>query len=195
MNLLVQTSFPESLLVDGKDYLIRADFRSCLTIMLAFEDDSLTQQEKQSILLQVLYPAVPDDALEALQQAQWFLNGGKESKNEDKESSLRVYSFTKDAEFIFAAFRQTHGIDLSTADLHWWQFLALFMDLGADTTFCALIGLRKRVKTGRATKEERQAARELGDVFDVPEVDVRSLDEKDMEAEFMRLVQLGKKTE
>jgi hypothetical protein len=118
------------------------------------------------------------------------LNGDKTGN--DDEPGLRLYSFSKDADFIFAAFRQTHGIDLQKVDLHWWEFLALFMDLGADTTFCQLVNLRKRVKTGKATKEEKQAARDMGDAFDIPEADTRTLDEKEAEAEFLKLVQGGK---
>jgi hypothetical protein len=66
------------------------------------------------------------------------------------------------------------------------------MDLGADTAFCNLVGLRKRVKSGKATKEEREVAREMGDLFDVPEPDLRTAEEKEQEAEFMRLLHGGK---
>ena len=134
-----------------------------------------------------MYPKIPSDTYQAFEKANWFLNGGM--VNEEESDSPRVYSFAKDANFIFAAFRQTHGIDLQTTDLHWWKFLALFMDLGQDTTFCQLISLRKRIKTGKASKEEQAAAREMGEVFDLPDVDKRTLDEKEMEAEFLRKVE------
>lgn len=134
---------------------------------------------------------MPNDARAALEQANLFLNGGKVSDDEG-ESGPRLYSFSKDANFIFSAFRQTHGIDLEVTDLHWWKFLALFMDLGSETTFCNLIGLRKRIKNGTATKDERQIAREMGQIFEVPEPDTRTLEEKEKEAEFLRLVSQGK---
>lgn len=137
-----------------------------------------------------LYPEPIEDAKTALEQGMKFLNGGKVA--DEEEDGPRLYSFEKDASFIFAAFRQTHGIDLETAEMHWWKFLALFMDLGADTTFCNLVGLRKRVKSGRATKEEREAAREMGDLFDVPEPDLRTAEEKEQEQEFMRLIGVNK---
>lgn len=130
----------------------------------------------------------------AIQKATLFLNGGHAgTDDEDDVVHPRLYSFGKDADFIFSAFRQTHGIDLETADMHWFKFLALFMDLGQDTTFCHLVGLRKRIKTGKATKEERAAASEMGDLIDIPEPDTRTPDEKEAEAEFLRLVGEGKK--
>ena len=148
------------------------------------EDPELTMAEKTAIMIQNLYQDLPENMELAAKMATKFLNGGSDS--EEETSDIRVYSFSKDANLIYAAFRQTHGIDLSTASLHWFEFLALFMDLGSETTFCSLVSLRKRVKTGKATKDERAAAREMGDVFDIPEIDTRTLEEKDMEREFMR---------
>jgi hypothetical protein len=185
-SILIDT-LPEYITVQGDIYQINADFRTCLKIIMAFEDNELTPQEKQIILINNLYRETPPDIGEALRQANIFLNGG-EVQEETEETPFRLYSFTKDARFIYSAFRQTHGIDLTESDLHWWQFLSLFMDLGAETTFTQLIGLRKRIKTGKASKEERQAAREMGEAFEVPEIDRRTLEEKEAEAEFMRLI-------
>lgn len=141
------------------------------------------------ILLDNLYPEPIEDIQAAFLMGMKFLSGGKVS-DEEEGGGPRLYSFEKDANLVFAAFRATHGINLETAEMHWWSFLALFMDLGADTTFCNLIGLRKRVKNGTASKEEQAAAREMGDMFDLPEPDTRTPDERDQEAEFMRLIKV-----
>lgn len=160
---------------------------------MAYEDNELTPQEKQIVLLSTFFQSVPRDLPEAMRQANIFLNGGKTETESDDNEPMRLYSFSKDANFIFAAFRQTHGIDLQKEDLHWWKFLALFMDLGTETTFCQLVSLRKRIKTGKATREERNAAREMGEVYEVPDVDTRTLEEKQREADFIRLVTQGQR--
>jgi hypothetical protein len=178
--------------IGGVEYPINTDFRDCLRVILAFEDPDLTGYEKQMILLDNLYPEPIEDTQAAFTMGMKFLNGGKVIDNDEEGGGPRLYSFEKDANIIFAAFRATHGIDLQNIEyLHWWSFLSLFMDLGADTTFCNLIGLRKRVKNGTASKEEKQAASEMGDMFDLPEPDTRTLEEKDQEAEFMRLIKVG----
>jgi hypothetical protein len=187
MNILTDAP-PETVEINTTEYRLNTDFRACLKIIMAFEDNELTPQEKQLILLGNLYSVVPNDLEAALDCANWFLNGGKDSATNTDEENPRVYSFAKDGNFIYAAFRQTHGIDLATANLHWWTFLALFMDLGQDTTFCQLTALRKRLKTGKASKEERAAAREMGDMIDLPDIDNRTLDEKELESEFLRKV-------
>lgn len=188
MNILVNAP-PESVTIADTEYQLNTDFRSCVKIIMAFEDNDLTSQEKQLILLGNLYSVVPNDLTAALERANWFLNGGKENTpDENPISPVRVYSFAKDGNFIYAAFRQTHGIDLATTQLHWWTFLALFMDLGQDTTFCQLTALRKRLKTGKASREEKAAAYEMGEMIDLPDVDERTLDEKLAENEFLRKV-------
>ncbi len=191
MNILIE-QLPDAVEIDGQEVAIHSDFRVCLRVILAFEDNDLTTLEKQLILLDQLYPVKPDNLAAAFEMGLRFLNGGEEGAQE-KAASPRLYSFEQDAALIFAAFRQTHSIDLETAQLHWWKFMALFMDLGAETTFCSLVSLRQRVKSGKATPEERAAALEMGEVFDVPELDDRNQAEREREAEFLRLIEMGKK--
>lgn len=190
MNILID-ELPSAVEIDGREYALETDFRACLRAILAFEDSELTTWEKQAALLDNLYPEQPHDLEEAFRLGVRFLNGGEEvGEDEDAENKVspRLYSFSQDARYIFAAFRQTHGIDLETTRLHWWKFLALFLDLGADTTFCNLVSLRKRIKTGKASKEELKVYREMRDVIDLPEPDTRTYEEREQEAEFMRMV-------
>jgi hypothetical protein len=190
MNILTDR-LPTSLTINGQDYKIKSDFRTALKIILAFEDAELAGVEKSILFYDLLYIDKPEDVMEALHQGTWFLNGGKDEENES--DGPRVFSWEKDSNLIFAAYQQTHGIDLSEADLHWWKFLALFMDLGSETAFCSLVGLRRRVKTGKATKEEKQMAREMGSLFIVPDIDDRTPDEIEAEREFMKMINAGRK--
>lgn len=146
--------------------------------MLAFQSDRLADIEKPDIMLRNLYPVMPKNTLAAIEWAGWFLNCGDTS---EKKAGPKVYDFQKDAPLIYAGFRQIHGIDLHTVKLHWWSFVALFMAVMAcqDTPFGALVTLRSRVKNGQATKEEKEAARKLGDMFTLPEPDRRSFAEKE----------------
>lgn len=190
---ILTDELPCAVEIDGQEFEINTDFRAALRVVMAFEDEELTAVEKQALLLSNLYPEPPENIPAAFQQGVKFLNGGKDVEAEEEEDvPLRLYSFAQDAGFVFSAFRQTHGIDLETAKLHWWSFLALFMDLGSETTFCQLVGLRKRVKTGKASKEERAAAREMGAAFDLPEPENLTPEERELEAKFMRLIGKGK---
>jgi hypothetical protein len=187
VNILVD-ALPTAVLIGGQSVPIRTDFRDCLRVILAFEDPDLTPTEQTLILLDNLYSDEPPNLEQAVRQGVKFLNCGELSDDGDPVSEARVYGFAHDASLIFAAFQQTHGIDLQTvADLHWWKFVALFMDLGSDTAFCQLVGLRKRVQSGKATPDERKAARDMGDLFEVPEPDLRTPDERARAEEFVRI--------
>jgi hypothetical protein len=191
MNILIE-ELPNAVEIDGIEYEINSGFRSCLRIILAFEDNELAAIEKQMVLIDNLYKNKPDNLDQATRQGIKFLNGGRDEL--EAGNDMRLYSFNKDAPFIMAAFKQTHGIDLDTANMHWWKFLTLFMDMGSDTTFSNLVSLRKRVKTGKASKEERAMAREIADIFDLPEIDNRTLEERELDNEFVERFKRGKES-
>ncbi len=190
MNLLIDV-LPESVQIANTEYPVRSSYRDCLRIVLAFEDNELTNQEKLEVLLS-MYHRVPLDIEQAIMQANWFLNCGEESRD---AHGPRVYSFAKDAGMIFAAFKQVHNIDLTQTDLHWWQFTALFQAVIAnqESAFGQLVTLRYRLKTGRATKEEKEAARRIPDLIDIPDMDTRSLEEKEAMRRFDELITQGKR--
>lgn len=117
MNILVE-QLPSAIEIDGQEWPINTDFRACLRVIMAFEDVELTTQEKQVVLLENLYPSLPSNVPEAFRLGIKFLNNGEEVEEATSEinPALRLYSFSQDANFIFSAFRQTHGIDLETAE-------------------------------------------------------------------------------
>lgn len=190
-NILV-SRLPDSADIDGISYVLKTDFKSSLNTMLAFEDNSLTAEEKSMVLLQNLFEEIPPNLVEAMKVGQWFLNAGN-SEEDENDDSPKLYSFSQDASLIFAAFRNTHGIDLQEVSMHWWKFLALFMDLGTTTAFCQMIAFRKRIHSGKATPEEKKAARDMGSAFEIEQIDDRSVEEKERAQEFDRLVEEQKR--
>jgi hypothetical protein len=163
-NILTGT-FPKSLTVNGEDYAIVWDHRSCLRIMAALESGDLTRWEQYLYLVQALYEDVPPDFNAALMQALWFLHGGRELEEASaKADTRRTFSYEQDAELIYSAFSTRHGIDLAVTDLHWWRFRALFTDL-RETTFSELCSMRKRYYDGDCNPKELEAIAEMGDSF------------------------------
>lgn len=163
-NILTST-FPKSLTVNGEEYAIYWDHRSCLRIMAALESADLTRWEQYLYLVQALYEDVPSDFNAALMQALWFLHGGRELEEASaRADTRRTFSYEQDAELIYAAFSTRHGIDLAVTDLHWWRFRALFSDL-RETTFSELCSMRKRYYDGDCNPKELEAIAEMGDSF------------------------------
>ena len=169
MNLLTD-SLPTKILIKNKVFHINCDYRTVIKIILAFEDEELTPNEKSYIMLKLLYKEdIPDDYLEeAIKKAIKFIDLGQEIK--ETEPVQRVFSYKKDGNYIFSGINQTHHIDLeSMPNLHWWKFMALFMDMGTECTFNELIYYRKRKIEGKLTKEEKKKYREIKDLVSLEE--------------------------
>jgi len=182
--------FPEAIEINGDIYDINTDFRVGLQIMADFESSEFDKDECAYLMLKRLYKDLPEDREPefyqiALQKAIKFLNVGDEDPP-STEGKPRLYSFSQDAKLIYAAFNQTHGIDLQKAQMHWWRFVSLFSDLGADTAFCNLVSLRKRYYDGKTTDYEREYIAEYGREFFLTDHTEQELDES--EIEFIKLL-------
>lgn len=156
---------PRSAVIGGEEYSIRWDAQTALRILAAFEDDALADVEKQGVMLRLFYPVLPPDLSEAARLAVRFLNCGEEPERAD---GPRLYSFSHDAALIYAALKRSHGVD-GAAPMHWYQFAALFMDIGADTLFARVVYLRRQRRMGKLTADERRALAALGETAALPE--------------------------
>lgn len=183
MNALLN-KFPTKIRIDNIDYEINSDYRNCLKIILAFEDDELTVEEQYYIMLSLLYKKMPENIELAIEKAILFLNCGKEHKVSE---SKRAYSFSKDSEYIYSAMNQTHNIDLESIEyLHWWKFVFLFMDVDKDCTFSYITSLRYKKNNGKLDSYDKKIWIEMREIVDL---DYSSEDEE--ESEFMKLLNGG----
>lgn len=171
MNPLIDT-FPTALRVGDAVYPIHSDFRTAITILLAFEDPTLTACERMAILYDLLYEQKPPDIIEGCRKAVLFLDCGEEcpKKEDDSGSQIpRLYSLRRDAPYLYAAFREAYGIDLEREDMHWWKFCYLFGDLPESCMFHQLVTLRRRRAMGRLTPEEQRLWYEMEEILELPQ--------------------------
>lgn len=158
MNYLLD-KLPQAVVIDGKAVAINTDFRVCLRIIQALEDERLMEHEKLTVLITLLYPEPPENIALAIEQGLKFLNLG-EQVDASRAHQQPVYSLNKDSAYIYTAFKSTFNIDLNTVEnLHWWKFRSLFADLGRDCFFNTLISLRSRKQTGKLTDSEKEFVR------------------------------------
>lgn len=189
MNLLTDV-LPKAFLIDGAKYPINWDFRTALRIMEIYEDKELALIEQQELMLELLLGTIPQNVERALQLCVTFLNCGEEPPTDEEATetapSERLFSFSKDANYIFTAINQTHGIDLSNVDdMHWWKFCFLFQDISEDCFFSRLIYLRKQKNADKLTKEEKKWYESIKSIVDIGD-DI--LADDDNSNEFMALL-------
>lgn len=182
MNVLTD-KFPTKINVNNKVLRINSDFRNCIKIIEAFEDDELFDEEKYLILIKRLYidEVKEEDLEQAIIKGIKFLDLGEENEN-NEENVKRLYSFSKDDSYIYTGIRQSHNIDLNSIEyLHWWNFVYLFLDIGQDCMFNQLVYYRKRKNEGKLTKDEKKVYISMIKILDL---DYEEENEED--DEFMR---------
>lgn len=115
-----------------KGYLIRTDFRIGMQIITCLKDEELSEEERYSISLNLLYGnSIPQDLELALKGLMWFLNLGEEDDEIIKSNSKQkdIMDFEIDSSRIYSGFMSVLGIDLSKEKMHWFKFRYLLLEL------------------------------------------------------------------
>lgn len=151
-------NLPVSLEVGGEEYAIRSDYRAVLDICAALSDPELTNEDKATVSLDILYERFEDipisDYQEALERAFWFINGGAE---EQKNQSPKLVDWEQDFHIIVAPINRVTGKDIRGVEyMHWWSFLSAYNEIG-DCTFAHIVRVRDHLARGKKLdKQDRE---------------------------------------
>ena len=176
MNIILDRT-PKVVGIGGKAYPIRWDFRTSILFELMVQDDGMSDKEKVFEALRLYYPEIPPDLDLAVEKLLWFYRCGRKEKakaegsekTENNEPKKLIYSYEHDADYIYGAFMQQYGIDLSSVEnLHWWNFRALFISLNDSCEFVKIMGYRAMEITGKMTAEQRKYYRRMKEVYALP---------------------------
>ena len=153
---------PTELVVDGKRFAIRSDFRAVLDALDALQDTALPEQARCLAFLQIFYPDwqhLPD-ANEALRLAMEFVNLGQPVPSDQPHRPALVHWDT-DVQLIAPAVDKVLGYSCrQCAYLHWWDFFGAFQNIG-EGLFASVVNIRnKRVRGKKLDAAEREFARE-----------------------------------
>ena len=117
-------TYPEYAEVAGKRYKINTDFRVALRCFEVIEDASICDEERALAVIYLLFGEVPSEHLEDfLRIAGNYLRCGE--KEEATAPTEKDMDFTADEKYIAASFMSDYQIDLSRADMHFWQYIHL----------------------------------------------------------------------
>lgn len=158
---------PMSVMVDGREYRIRTDYRDILTIFEAFTDEELSDHEKWSVAVTIFYEQIPNNLEEAIKQFTWFINRGEEEKQESR-TSKPLYDWEQDEQMIFQAVNKVAGKEVRELTyMHWWTFLGLFSEIG-ESMFSSVVNIRNKKNKGKSLeKHEREFYRANKAVVDL----------------------------
>lgn len=165
----MELGLPVTLNIGGVDYEIYTDFRSIITILCAYNDPEIPAQTANYVLINNLFVcdiSEITDYEEALKQAIWFVDGGKEYK--EPENSPKLMDWEQDYDFIISAVDKNLNTAETVLDLeymHWWTFLRKFSER-KETRLDTLIGIREKlIKGEKLDKHEKEILRENRDII------------------------------
>ena len=137
---MILSKLPTTL--DGR--AIPTDFRTWLKYGHIWES-SLLNTEKVRLTFKLILKTEPfeghEDLGKWLNLFAWFYRCGKESRF-SPPAREKVLDWLADELTIWADFKMYAGIDLRSARLHWWEFMALFSSLPSHSQIKEIIGLR-----------------------------------------------------
>lgn len=163
-----EKNLPETVNIDGVEYPINADFRTSIKF------EMLVQRETDEIklLLEMLHlyygELIPENVPVAIEKALWFYAGGELKAKSSDSKKEALYSFEYDGDYIYSAFLEQYGIDLTCARLHWWKFRALFLSLSDKTKLSEIIGYRSVQISGKMSKEEKEFYKKMKKIYALP---------------------------
>ncbi|QQO10217.1 Gp15 family bacteriophage protein [Breznakiella homolactica] len=133
---LSKTALPDSVIVAGRAYKIRTNFRWWLVF------ERMAAKSCTAGDFDFLYEEVPPaDREEGFAELISFYQNKNELPRVSGSSSEKIYDIDTDSELIYAAFMQIYHFDLFRTELHWHQFKALFLAL-PECKFTDVIGYR-----------------------------------------------------
>lgn len=155
--MIMFNKLPYSVYLENKKYKINVDFRNMISFENKIQDKSVSKPDKIKYGLQHFYFDFkydnnyqfllnsPQLYKKACDKLIWFYKCGRENYHKSingKSPNKEIYSYKYDDEYIFGAFWEQFGIDLTLDKVHWWKFKAFLKTLKDDTEFVKIKGYR-----------------------------------------------------
>ena len=178
MNILCD-ELPKSITIDGAEYEINTDFRVWIKIDLLLSDRKIDRLYALTTAVMLCYKELPPNIQKAVEgMAEFYRGTQKQCGGTDGKKA--IYSFEHDSEYILSSFMYDYNIDLTTANMHWHKFKALFSSLSDDTMFVKIMQYRS-VDLGKIKdKEQKKFYRRMKRVYALPDGRTEEEKERDM---------------
>lgn len=170
--MIMFKKLPYFVILQGRKYKINVDFRSMISFENKLQDKGADSLEKIEYGLRHFYPAfsnndnyqillqIPELYKEACDKLMWFYKCGRDdyhkTKGNGKGQNKQIYSYEFDDEYIYGAFYEQYGIDLTYEKIHWWKFKSLLKSLKDDTEFVKIQGYRNYSGDDKNLKELKE---------------------------------------
>ena len=143
-------SLPTTVTIAGREVPVRTDFRVILEIFVMLADPSLSDTDKTEALLRMFYEERPADIRAAIQAFRDFVDqhSGPAGKTPAARSSL--INWSHDFPLMVGPINHVLGAECrSMPYLHWYTFLAAYMEISPDSVFSQTLRIREKLRSGK----------------------------------------------
>lgn len=177
VNILLD-SLPETVMVDGKEFFIDTDFRTCIIFEKILSSDMDAKSKVEETLALFYTEEIPRAIEEAVDAILFLYRCGEDQKPAPKRKKngnvelkpKMIYNYEYDAPYIYGAFLTQYHIDLNEIKyLHWWKFQALFKSLEDHNKIVEIMSYRATDLGKIENKKERDRIARMKSIYALPQ--------------------------
>ena len=152
---------------------IRTDFRVILEIFVMLSDPELSDADKTEALLRMFYPDPPpaSETEAALAAFRAFVDPGSDSSGKTPaKRGPSLVNWSHDFPLLVGPVNRVLGTECRALKyLHWYTFLAAYMDMDPGCAFAQVLRIREKLRTGKKLEKwERDFLRQNPDLVNPP---------------------------
>lgn len=158
---LITHSLPESVEVNGREYLLNTRTVKALQAISILTDEEVPAYKRIDEMFALLVrncDAIKDEDAADLERELLAYLGGYPKVVSGQPKSKEVISYIQDHDLIISSFREAYGFTLDDIrGMHWWLFLAYMNGLPSTTRLASVIQIRLTEVTSKDSPEAKRA--------------------------------------
>ena len=138
-------NLPVSVQISGAEVSIRTDFRVILEIFVMLADPELSDPDKTEALLRMFYEDRPADTAAAIAAFRDFVDPSPSAGG-----GPSLVNWSRDFPLLIGPVNHVLGTECrSMPYLHWYTFLAAYMEISPDSVFAQTLRIREKLARGK----------------------------------------------
>lgn len=157
---ILSMSLPCCVNANSIEYPVKTSFRNWIEFFMLHENNNISSEDKVIRSMSLYIDRRPSNILDAYAALQTFSACEGIPKNTGSENrtgafKAPVFSYLYDSVYIYGDFMKYYGINLRTAELHWYEFSALLTALPEKSETKQRIAYRS-INASEIKSEERR---------------------------------------
>lgn len=173
---LREKGLPNQIKVGNSFFAINTDFREWLKFSENIKNKDIDYENISDLFVDGLPISIwimrSEDIIKALED--FFINKNATPRESSDNSNENIIDYILDGEYIVGSFMSAYGIDLTTVDMHWHLFKALFLSLPDSAKIRQIMSMRAYKKSNESYD---QTSLKLKEDWRLPDMTDDELDE------------------